>query len=186
MTQLVVPRSTALARTLTLVALGAALAGCRRPVGVAPDAPSRVVLGPANGPLTHTPQPTTSAITIEDLKTRLYLISDDSMLGREAGGPGNVKVTDYIASELRRLGLEPAGENGGFFQTIPMVTRPLDSTRTALSVDGQPLALWRDWAPIPPASSMPFSGAAPLDAPVVFGGRAGDTTAMIAGDQAVG
>ena len=55
------------------------------------------------------PRPTTAAITARDLMTRLYIFADDSMQGREAGTPGNVKGTDYIAAEIRRLGLVPAG-----------------------------------------------------------------------------
>lgn len=61
---------------------------------------------------------TAPAITAEDLRTRLYVYADDSMQGRKVGLPGNAKATRYIESEVRRLGLEPAGEDGGYFQTI--------------------------------------------------------------------
>ena len=63
-------------------------------------------------PRTHRPAPTVPAITPGDLMTRLYIFSDDSMLGREAGTPGNVKGTDYIAAEIKRAGLVPAGDDG--------------------------------------------------------------------------
>jgi Peptidase family M28 len=61
---------------------------------------------------------TMSAISAADLRTRLYLISDDSMRGRLAGSAGDSAVTAYIASELARVGLTPAGENDGWFQTV--------------------------------------------------------------------
>ena len=76
-------------------------------------------------PLKHTPQPTSAAISPADLMTRLYIFADDSMQGREAGTIGNVKGTDYIASEVKRFGLLPAGENGTYFQTIPLKTRTI-------------------------------------------------------------
>jgi hypothetical protein len=38
------------------------------------------------------------------------------MMGRETGTVGNMMATRYIESEVRRLGLEPAGENGTYFQ----------------------------------------------------------------------
>ena len=41
------------------------------------------------------------------------------MQGREAGTAGNVKATDYIAAEARRIGLKPAGENGGCSRPSP-------------------------------------------------------------------
>jgi hypothetical protein len=74
-------------------------------------------------PRQHVPQPTTSAITTRDLMTRLYLIADDSMKGRRAGSEEHQKVTAYIASELKRMGLAPAGDSGGYFQYIPLVLR---------------------------------------------------------------
>lgn len=144
------------------LALAILFAGCAS-AGVAPgiSAPqlSRV----------HAPRPTEGAITPADLMTRLYVIADDSMLGRESGTIGNVKATDYIAREMERMGLRPAGENGTWFQTVPVVISKVDDAST-LSVEGTPLALWSDAAPV-------LGGAAtrPLDgrAQVVFGGQVG-------------
>ncbi len=65
------------------------------------------------------PAPTTGAITIADLRSRLFRIADDSMLGRETGSAGASKTADYVAAEFRRLGLSPAGDNGGWFQVVP-------------------------------------------------------------------
>jgi hypothetical protein len=64
------------------------------------------------------PKRTSAPITAADLRTRLYIYADDSMQGREAGTIGNYKATAYIAAELARLGLEPAGDNGTYFQNI--------------------------------------------------------------------
>ena len=126
------------------------------------------------GPLPHkrAPQPTTANITASDLMTRLYIFADDSMMGREAGTIGNVKGTDYIAAEVKRLGLLPAGEDGGYFQTIPLKTRVTDSAST-LSVGGTALTFGSEWA---------VSGGMPLtlaNAPVVYGGTSGDSASMI-------
>lgn len=61
---------------------------------------------------------TAPEITVADLRTRLYLYADDSMMGRKVGTPGNTMATRYIESEVRRMGLEPAGDSGTFFQGI--------------------------------------------------------------------
>src|SRR5260370_26454125 len=79
-------------------------------------------------PLKHPPQPTVAAITAGDLATRLYIFSDDSMQGREAGAAGKAKGTAYIAAEPKRLGLVPGGDPGTYFPTIPPQTRPLATT----------------------------------------------------------
>ena len=61
---------------------------------------------------------TTSAITEADLRTRLFIFADDSMQGRRAGSPGHERATAYIARELARLGVRPAGDQGTFFQRV--------------------------------------------------------------------
>ena len=90
--------------------------------------------------------PTVAAITTADLEYRLRIIADDSMMGRESGSEGDYKTADYVASEFRRLGLEPAGENGTYFQTVPFWSVGVDRT-SSLSVDGTPLELGRDFFP---------------------------------------
>ena len=103
-------------------------------------------------PRVHVPAATVGAITAGDLMTRLYIIADDSMLGRESGTIGNVKVTDYVAREMARLGLRPAGDRGTFFQSVPVVIASIDSSRP-LMVDGRVLALGTDVLPFPAASA---------------------------------
>jgi hypothetical protein len=75
---------------------------------------------PAPGlPLKRAPRPTQAEISAEDLMTRLYIFADDSMEGRRYMAAGNVKGTNYLAAELKRLGLEQAGDSGTYFQTMP-------------------------------------------------------------------
>ncbi len=127
------------------------------------------------------PRPTTAAITVEDLMTRSYIFADDSMQGRQAGRVGNRMGTDYIASELRRLGIEPGGENGGYFQTLPYIQRKF-TDRSTLAVNGTALRFNADFVPVPGnAAPAPLNGVQ-----VIYGGVAGDTTAMITAEQAAG
>jgi Peptidase family M28 len=129
-------------------------------------------------PRTHTPEPTTSTITASDLMTRLYIFAADSMQGREAGTIGNVKGTDYIASELARIGLVPAGDNGSYFQTVPYKTRTVDST-SALVVDGTAVRVGNDF--LPASGALVASG---LKA--VYGGEISTDGVPITPEQARG
>src|SRR6478736_6712611 len=79
-------------------------------------------------PRKHTPEPTTADITVRDVMTRTYIIADDSMEGRDTGRRGGLRAATYIANELKRLGIEPAGDRGTYFQAIPWVLRAPDST----------------------------------------------------------
>ena len=108
---------------------------------------------PDEGPMKWTPRPTTTDISANDLRTRLYGIADDSMLGRRIGELGNYKTTDYIAREFKRLGLKPAGDSGTYFQTLAYGPSSFDTTRMQL-IAGSPLALKRDWVPILPTAGF--------------------------------
>ena len=180
-------------RLLSLVVAAALplLASCAsssRPATAATPVPATPPAGSPAGelPLKHAPQPTTAAITSADLMTRLYIFADDSMQGREAGTPGHQKATEYLAAQAQAAGLLPAGENGTYFQTVPMVTRQL-AADAALSVGGQPLILGTDWAPVPPlAASLPFGGSFTGTTQAIYGGRAGDVASYISPEQAHG
>lgn len=132
-------------------------------------------------PLKHAPQPTVAAITPADLMTRLYIFSDDSMQGRQVGTEGHRRGTAYIEREVRRLGLIPAGDSGGYFQNLPVFERTL-ATGQKLSVGGSTFEPWVDYLPRD-------NGPAARDvtgATVVYGGVWGDTSTMIPPALAVG
>ncbi|HEY6219676.1 MAG TPA: M28 family peptidase [Gemmatimonadaceae bacterium] len=132
-------------------------------------------------PEKHAPQPTSQAITAGDLMTRLYIFADDSMQGQQFGRVGNMKGTNYIANEVKRLGLVPAGDNGTFFQRLPMELRHF-TEKSTMTVDGATLKFNTDFVPTPtPRAPKPIQ-----NAQVIFGGTAGDTANMISADQAAG
>src|SRR6266536_5219509 len=121
-----------------LVTLGALLAALRP----AP-APAQTSL-----PLKHAAAPTQAAITSADLMTRLYIYADDSMMGRAAGTEYNLKATAYIAAEVRRLGLVPAGDSGGYFQNVPLTRRAFDEQSGGrFVVEGVTLRPWEEYVP---------------------------------------
>ncbi|MDQ2930884.1 MAG: M28 family peptidase [Gemmatimonadota bacterium] len=132
-------------------------------------------------PRKHKPEPTTDAITTRDLMTRLYIIADDSMKGRQAGSEGHQMTTAYIASELKKMGLEPAGDSGGYFQYVPLVRRHFEPSGT-LTAGSTALRPDSDFVPIM-ARGTPRS----IDgAQAIYGGVFTDSTTWITADQARG
>jgi len=145
------------------------------------QAQRRPALNEYGNPARLAPAPTTSAITPRDLQIRLYQFADDSMQGRQVGRAGNAKGTAYIAAELKRLGLVPAGDNGSFFQVLPYHLRKF-TDHSRLTVSGNPLQWEVDWVAVPGTRApRPIAGVE-----VVFGGVAGDTTRQISAEQAAG
>lgn len=49
-------------------------------------------------------------------------LADDALEGRLAGSAGERCAGDYIAASFERMGLEPAGEDGTFFQQVPLAS----------------------------------------------------------------
>lgn len=134
---------------------------------------------PDEGPRTWTPRPTESAITANDLRTRLYQFADDSMQGRQIGALGDYKGTAYIADVFRRLGLKPAGENGTYFQNLPYGAFALQGPAPRLTVGKTMLAAGAAWVPLAPSAFSGTGARAELrNVPVVFAGRFGDTTTL--------
>jgi hypothetical protein len=181
-----VPINRTLACTTAALALlaGCTTAGSVQPANPAPAA-AQASAAPAVLPLHFAAQRTGPEITPRDLMSRLYTLADDSMMGRQAGHRGNYMATDYIAAEFRRMGLEPAGENGTFFQTIPLTVTRL-APGASLSLNGTQLRLGNDFVPLPYLESR-FTYVPQMrvqDAPVVFGGRLGGP--MITDAQAAG
>ena len=73
--------------------------------------------------------PATAEISALDLEQRLTAFAHDSMMGREAGTIWNAKATDYVAAQFRAFGVQPAGENGGYFQVVEDI-KPSDPAVT--------------------------------------------------------
>jgi hypothetical protein len=49
-------------------------------------------------------------------------LADDSLGGRLAGSPGERCAGEYIAAQFRKLGLEPAGDSGTYFQSFDLAS----------------------------------------------------------------
>ncbi len=127
------------------------------------------------------PAPTAAEISQRDLQIRLYQFADDSMMGRQVGRLGNQKGTDYIAAEVQRLGLVPAGDNGTYFQVLPFRLRKY-TTSSRLTVNGNPVK-WNDEFVAVPGTRAPQPI---VNVDVIFGGTQGDTTTQISPAQAAG
>ena len=152
------------------------------PIGLAAQSAPRGATQPHTLPLKYRAKPTTAEITAADLMSRLYVFADDSMQGREAGTPGAMKGTRYIADEVKRLGLKPAGDSGTYFQSVPFISRRF-SRLTSLSIEGSLFTGFADFV------ALPFRGALPRPvngAVGVFGGEFGDTLHPLTADQARG
>lgn len=59
-----------------------------------------------------------ASIQADDVRGHTDTLADDSFEGREAGTRGGRATTTYVMKKLEALGLQPAGDNGGYFQSF--------------------------------------------------------------------
>lgn len=106
---------------------------------------------PAPETTTATPAPETTApagthvfsdaIKADDFAELVKTLASDEFEGRGPGTPGEEKSVQYIKAQFERIGLKP-GNNGDWFQTVPMQETTADETTTmAIDVNGKPHTL---------------------------------------------
>ncbi len=120
------------------------------------------------------PTGTTTDITAADLAERVRILADDAFEGRGPGSEVGEKAPIWIAEEMKRVGLEPGGDNGSWFQTVEMVEQTLDEASSGLTFNGGrsgeafPMTLKRDavmWTKRQNATELDFT-----DSELVFVG----------------
>jgi Zn-dependent M28 family amino/carboxypeptidase len=64
----------------------------------------------------------TRALDPRVLRAHLEFLADDALEGRRPGTRGGAIAAKYIAAQFERLGLEPAGDSGTYYQHVPIIT----------------------------------------------------------------
>jgi Tol biopolymer transport system component len=80
-------------------------------VNAVAQAPSQVSQTTIGGDHSFTP-----TITTNDVRAIVSYLSSDELEGRLAGSHGAELAADYIAEQMKRIGLQPVGTNTGYFQ----------------------------------------------------------------------
>jgi hypothetical protein len=98
-------------KPIRILMIGSALvaAGCTHPAGGTSVAPSPEEARRAAA----------ARVTEAGVRTKLSILSADSMEGRFTASPGGARAARYIAEQMRAIGLRPAGDSG-YFQRVPV------------------------------------------------------------------
>ena len=98
------------------------------------------------------------------LRAHLEFLASDQLEGRATGSRGGTLAARYVAAQLERLGLEPAGDAGTYFQRIPLRGRSFASSLAVRG--GPPLTPGADFV----AYATGSADSAGATGPVVFAG----------------
>ncbi len=88
-----------------------------------------------------------SPISAASIKTDVSALSSDAMLGRGPGEEGEARAIAYLSAQMAKAGLEPAGDDGGWTQAVPLVRLDrLAGTELSLELSSRtvPLTVGRD------------------------------------------
>ena len=109
-------------------------------------------------------------LSAERIREQTRFLSSDLMEGRGVGTRGGQLATEYIASQLDLAGAKPAGDDGTWFQKVPLVgveTQP----ESTLSAVGRGKTIDFQWGDDFVGSSGTQTPETRFDAPAVFVGH---------------
>lgn len=115
-------------------------------------------------------QPAVDPHAAERIRAHVEFLSSDLLEGRETGQRGYEIAARYVASEFRKLGLQPGGPNGSWFVQVPFRRATIaGSPVLTLTLKGRnvPLVVGHDIAARPNVTERELA----LTAPLVFVGQ---------------
>jgi aminopeptidase YwaD len=112
-------------------------------------------------------QSSSPEITAADLRDHIQYLASDELEGRGSGTEGNRKAAEYIAGLLKKYGISPAGDNGGYLQPFKFVSAVKLGPQNTFTLESkgaapQTLEVSKDFRP------LGFSSTGTVSGPLVF------------------
>lgn len=114
------------------------------------------------------------AIKEADLRRDLFAMASPAMRGREGGTIDELAASMWVAEQYRRIGLEPGGTDGSWFQWFNVVRTRTSQTASSATIDGKPQTLFGDLIALNVAPVV-------ASGPVVWVADPADTTVNVQG-----
>ncbi len=111
------------------------------------------------------------SIDSEKIRAHVRFLADDLLEGRGPGTRGGDVAAQYIGTQFALYGLKPAGDNGSYFQKVPLYAVHTIEDQTHFSFvpsSGDPVAL--NYATDYVTKDETGAESADIDAPIVFVG----------------
>ncbi len=91
-------------------------------------------------------EPLLSPIKKGELKQDVYELADNHFLGREAGTINEFKGAVWLAERMRQAGIEPAGDDGTYYQFFDLYFRR-QAESNSLTIGERSFKQWTDFIP---------------------------------------
>jgi Tol biopolymer transport system component len=100
-----------------------------------------------------------------DIGRHVKYLCRDELQGRFTGSPGERLATAYVAAYMEKLGLKPAGDDGGWYQEFEFTSGVALGPGNELTGRGTSYDVDKDWRPLSFSGNGEFGSA-----PLVFAG----------------
>ncbi len=117
-----------------------------------------------------------SRVDSNRIKAHVAYLADDKLMGRKAGYPGYKMAVDYVVDQYKKMGLQPAGEKGGYLQEVYLRNskiNPQTASFTLTLPSGEQKSL--QWGVDYVMTPHPEKESVDFNAPLVFVGAGFDT-----------
>ncbi|WP_417665590.1 M28 family metallopeptidase [Pseudidiomarina sp.] len=104
------------------------------------------------------------------LQAHLEFLASDDLEGRDTGSRGHEIAAKYIATEFKSLGLEPAGDDGTYFQRIKFRRSFLEENSASFTLDTGDGKVELEYPKQFLTGPSPYSEQDDVEAPLVFVG----------------
>ena len=90
-----------------------------------------------------------------EIRAHMGFLADDLLEGRDPGTRGYLLAARYVQAQFESMGLSPAGDDGTYYQTVPLRRASLDESGCSLvivspSEKATPLRFGEDYVLVPP------------------------------------
>tara|TARA_R110002073_G_scaffold8068_3_gene45142 strand:+ start:4578 stop:6251 length:1674 start_codon:yes stop_codon:yes gene_type:complete len=99
-----------------------------------------VACGPATEDAVEAPTEFMPHVQSENIEAHIRFLASDYLKGRDVGTDGYEIAANYVAAQMQLLGLEAAGDNGGYFAQVPMQDVVADAEFNSFTLDGETFA----------------------------------------------
>jgi hypothetical protein len=106
----------------------------------------------------------------EPFRAHMAFLADDLLEGRGTGKRGHEIAARYVGAQFEALGLKPSGQDGTYYQRVPLRQVTVEPDKCAITVTENGSTTQLKWGDDFITTGSPLSPEASVEAPVVFVG----------------
>jgi Peptidase family M28 len=132
--------------------------------------PCWLVFGQAVSPIPQDAKAAMEELQKEPFRAHMAFLADDLLEGRGTGKRGHEVAAHYVAAQYEVLGLNPAGQNGTYYQRVPLRQITVEPDKCAITITENGSASQLKWGDDFIMRGSEVGPDLSIEAPVVFVG----------------